>query len=131
MLGMKHGSVLCAVGLVASLLTNVTITTGAGSQSSLTTSTMVVKSADLRAEINSFLGKELAAHLSDIKTLEPPPDRVVGALTTGEFSWGTFMRALAAYAETTGQTDLAGRALAKWVGKIGRASCRERVLRLV
>ena len=40
---------------------------------------MVVKSADLRAEINDFLGKELAAHLSDIKTLEPPPDRVVGA----------------------------------------------------
>jgi len=73
----------------------------------------------MRAEIDDFLGKELAAHLSDIKTLEPPPDRVVGALTTGEFSWGTFMRALAAYAETTGQTELAGRDLAKWVGKIG------------
>ena len=116
---MKHGSVLCAVGLVAGLLTNVTITTGAGSQSSLTTSAMVVKSSDLRAEINNFLGKELAAHLGDIKTLEPPPDRVVGALTTGEFSWGTFMRALAAYADTTGQTELAGRDLAEWVGKIG------------
>jgi hypothetical protein len=80
---------------------------------------MVVKSSDLRGEINDFLGKELAAHLSDIKTLEPPPDRVVGALTLGEFSWGTFMRALAAYAESTGQRDLAGRDLAKWVGKIG------------
>jgi hypothetical protein len=80
---------------------------------------MAVKSSDLRAEINDFLRKELAAHLSDIKALEPPPDRVVGALTTGEFSWGTFMRALAAYAETTGQTELAGRDLAKWVGKIG------------
>jgi hypothetical protein len=119
MVGMKHGSLLCSVGLVASLVTNVTIASVSGSQSSLTTSTMVVKSSDLRSEINDFLGKELAAHLSDIKALEPPPDRVVGALTTGEFSWGTFMRALAAYAETTGQTELAGRELAKWVGKIG------------
>jgi hypothetical protein len=80
---------------------------------------MVVKSADVRAEVNDFLKKELAAHLSDIKALEPPPDRVVGASTTGEFSWGTFMRALAAYAETTGQSELAGRDLARWVGKIG------------
>jgi hypothetical protein len=119
MVGMKHASPLCVVGLLASLLTNVTITNGASSQSKLTSSAMVVRSADLRAEINDFLGKELAAHLSDIKTLEPPPERVAGALTTGEFSWGTFMRALAVYAETTGQTELAGRDLAKWVGKIG------------
>jgi hypothetical protein len=108
----------CSVGLIASLLASVT-NTGANSQSSLTTSAMVVKASDLRAEINDFLKKELAVHLSDIKTLDPPPDRVVGALTTGEFSWGTFMRALAAYAETTGQTELAGRDLAKWVGRIG------------
>jgi hypothetical protein len=79
----------------------------------------MVKSSDLRIEVNDFLGRELAAHLGDIKALEPPPARVVGASTTGEFSWGTFMRALAAYAETTGQTNLAGRDLAKWVGQIG------------
>ena len=109
----------CSLGLIASLLASVS-TAGASSQASLpTTSAMVVKSSDLRAEINDFLGKELAAHLSNIKTLEPPPDRVIGALTIGEFSWGTFMRALAAYADTTGQTELAGRNLAKWVGKIG------------
>ena len=79
----------------------------------------VVTTIALRAEVNSFLGKELAAHLGDIKTLDPPPDRVIGALTAGEYSWGTFMRALAAYAETTGQRELAGRDIAKWVGKIG------------
>lgn len=78
-----------------------------------------VRTADLRAEVNAFLAKELAAHVADIKTLGPPPDRVVGALTTGEFSWGTFMRAVAAYADSTGQSELAGRDLAKWVGKIG------------
>src|SRR5882672_1722964 len=83
------------------------------------TNSTTVQTADLRQEVNAFLTKELAAHIADIKTLDPPPDRVVGALTVGEFSWGTFMRAVAAYAETSGQRDLAGRDLAKWVGKIG------------
>jgi hypothetical protein len=29
----------------------------------------------------------VTAHVADIKAFDPPPDRVVGALTTGEFSW--------------------------------------------
>jgi hypothetical protein len=78
-----------------------------------------VQTAHLHTEVNAFLARELAAHVADIKTIEPPPDRVVGALTTGEFSWGTFMRAVAAYADSTGQRELAGRDLPKWVGKIG------------
>jgi hypothetical protein len=83
-----------------------------------------VKTAELRSEVDDFLGKELAAHLSAIKTLDPPPDRVLGVPTTGEFSWGTFMRSLAAYANTTGTRELAGRDLAKWVGQIGLVEAR-------
>src|SRR6185312_3940617 len=83
-----------------------------------------VTTASLRDEVNTFLGKELAAHLSAIKSLNPPPDRVLGVPTTGEFSWGTFMRSLAAYAETTGNRELAGRDLAKWVGQIGLIESR-------
>ena len=83
-----------------------------------------IKTADLRDEVNDFLGRELAAHLSAIGTLDPPPDRVLGVPTTGEFSWGTFMRSLAAYAETTGKRELAGRDLAKWVGQIGLIESR-------
>ena len=83
-----------------------------------------VSTASLRDEVNSFLGKELAAHLSAIKSLDPPPDRVLGVPTTGEFSWGTFMRSLTAYAETTGNRELAGRDLAKWVGQIGLIESR-------
>jgi len=79
----------------------------------------VVKTSDLRVEVNDFLGKELAAHLGAIQSLSPVPDRVLGVPTTGEFSWGTFMRSLAAYSETTGNRELAGRDLAKWVGQIG------------
>src|SRR5258705_1847245 len=83
-----------------------------------------VSTAALREEVNTFLARELAAHLSAIKSLDPPPDRVLGVPTTGEFSWGTFMRSLAAYAETTGNRELAGRDLAKWVGQIGLIESR-------
>jgi len=83
-----------------------------------------IKTATLREEVNDFLGRELAAHLSAISKLNPPPDRVLGVPTTGEFSWGTFMRSLAAYAETTGKRELAGRDLAKWVGQIGLIESR-------
>ena len=93
--------------------------TGVSMSPLLSQGTVTVRTADLRREVNDFLARELAVHLENIKTLEPPPDRVVGALTVGEFSWGTFMRAVAAYADTTGQRELAGRDLAKWVGQIG------------
>ena len=78
----------------------------------------------LRDEVNTFLGKELAAHLAAIKSLDPPPERILGVPTTGEYSWGTFMRSLAAYAETTGNRELAGRDIAKWVGQIGLIESR-------
>lgn len=83
-----------------------------------------VATADLRNEVNTFLGKELAAHLAAIKSLDPPPDQILGVPTTGEYSWGTFMRSLAAYAETTGNRELAGRDLAKTVGQIGLIESR-------
>src|SRR6185369_11333801 len=83
-----------------------------------------VATADLRNEVNAFLGKELAAHLAAIKSLDPPPDQILGVPTTGEYSWGTFMRSLAAYAETTGNRELAGRDLAKTVGQIGLIESR-------
>ncbi len=83
-----------------------------------------VTTATLRDEVNTFLGKELAAHLSAITSLDPPPERILGVPTTGEFSWGTFMRSLAAYAETTGNRELAGRDLPKWVGQIGLIESR-------
>ena len=91
---------------------------------SASASANTIKTAALRDEVNDFLGRELAVHLSAISTLDPPPDRVLGVPTTGEFSWGTFMRSLAAYADTTGKRELAGRDLAKWVGQIGLIESR-------
>lgn len=106
--------VICVV-----LLSTLTVTGRA-----VTAQANTVSTATLREEVNSFLGRELAVHLSAIKSLEPPPERVLGVPTTGEYSWGTFMRSLAAYAETTGQRELAGRDLAKWVGQIGLIESR-------
>ena len=90
----------------------------------VTAQARTVTTATLRDEVNTFLGKELAAHLAAIKSLDPPPDQILGVPTTGEYSWGTFMRSLAAYAETTGNRELAGRDLAKTVGQIGLIESR-------
>jgi len=70
-------------------------------------------------EVASFFGREIAAHVADIHSLAPPQERVLGALTTGEFSWGTFMRALASYSALSGERTLNGKDLPKFIGQIG------------
>jgi hypothetical protein len=78
-----------------------------------------VDSAALGREVRDFLAAELAAHLADIKSLDPPPGKVLGAGAGGEYTWGTWARALAAYAEMSGERTLAGRDLARTVAEIG------------
>lgn len=88
-------------------------------QSSRPTSPTEVKTLEFRNDVLNFLDKELSAHLLAISSMSPPPERVLGVPTTGEFSWGTFMRSLAAYADISSKKELAGRDIAKWVGEIG------------
>src|SRR5215217_6274426 len=78
-----------------------------------------VDAAALGEEVRQFLGAEVAAHLADIKSLDPPPARVLGAGSSGEYTWGTWARALAAYAEMSGERTLAGRDIAREVGRVG------------
>ena len=66
-----------------------------------------IQTSNLDQQIRDFLQREVTAHVADIKALDPPPERVVGALTTGEFSWGTFMRTLGAYSEFAGIKTIA------------------------
>ena len=84
-----------------------------------------VSTAALRSETDSFLAREVAAHFADIKTLQPPPDRVVGALTVGEFSWGSFARALAAQADLGGNHTIAGKDTARAVAEMGLIESRQ------
>lgn len=75
--------------------------------------------ASLKADVDAFFDREVVAHLSQIPVDGPLPDRVNGALTTGEFSWGTFVRALAAYAETRHTQKVGGRDIVPLVARVG------------
>ncbi|HEX6974277.1 MAG TPA: hypothetical protein VF147_07745 [Vicinamibacterales bacterium] len=79
----------------------------------------VVTTASLKADVDAFFDREIPAHLSQIADGQPLPDRVYGAITTGEFSWGTFVRALAAYAETRGTRQVGGRDVLPLIGRVG------------
>jgi hypothetical protein len=83
-----------------------------------------VSTDQFSGEVTGFLGKELSAHLADVQALGTPQERVVGALTLGEFSWGTFGRALASYSVLTNNRSLAGRDLPQAIGKIGLIEAR-------
>ena len=78
-----------------------------------------VRSAELNDEITNFLDKELLAHLDDIKSYDQPPDKVFNAGATGEYTWGSFMNSVGAYAALTGKRTLGAHDLAREVGQIG------------
>jgi hypothetical protein len=92
--------------------------------SSSSKSTNGVSSEQFSSEVTSFLGRELGAHVADIRSFDPPQERVVGVLTTGEFSWGTFLRALASYSELSGERTVAGRDVPQAIGKAGLIEAR-------
>src|SRR5215831_11398789 len=73
----------------------------------------------LNKEIDSFLTKELAAHLDEIKSYDPAPEKIFNAGTTGEYTWGSFANAVGAYAALGGKRALQNHDLAREVGQIG------------
>jgi hypothetical protein len=84
-----------------------------------------VQTSELDRQVRDFLQKEVGAHVADIKTLDPPPDRAVGALTSGEFSWSTFMRTLGVYSEFEGTKMIAGRDIPQMIGKMAQIELRQ------
>lgn len=87
--------------------------------------TATILTASLKSEIKDFTASEIAAHFAAVKSLNPPPDRVMGALTTGEFSWGSFARALAAQADLGGSRTIAGKDTARAVAEMGLIEARQ------
>ncbi|MEO5896661.1 MAG: hypothetical protein ABIS06_13265 [Vicinamibacterales bacterium] len=79
----------------------------------------VITTSAFKADVDAFFDREIPSHLAAIPKQGELPDRVHGALTTGEFSWGTFVRALAAYAETRGSRTVAGRDVVPLVARVG------------
>jgi hypothetical protein len=90
-----------------------------GAASAPVTAADAVPTAVLKAEVDGFFDREIASHLEQIPVEGPLPDRVHGALTTGQFSWGTFVRALAAYAETRQTRAVAGRDVVPLIARLG------------
>jgi hypothetical protein len=72
----------------------------------------------LAAEITQFLSAEIAPHIAGVHTFEPPQDRVLDARNGGEFSWGTFARAVAAISALSGETTIAGRDLPRFISRL-------------
>ncbi len=99
------------VGFAIAFLTIAMAATTAAAQS--------IQTAALRADVDGFFDREVASHFLQIPVSGPLPERVHGALTTGEFSWGTFVRALAAYAATRGTRLVGGRDVVPLIGRVG------------
>jgi hypothetical protein len=114
----RRGSSLIA-WMIVLLFSRLFILCGSASAETLAGGSQV-ETSELGRQIRTFLQREITAHVADIKTLEPPPERVVGALTTGEFSWGTFMRTLGAYSEFAGTQTIAGHDVLKMIGQMAQ-----------
>ncbi len=103
--------VLIFCGLLSPSCSSVVKTQTAASQ---------IDAAEFNQQVRTFLRTEVTAHVVDIKSVDPPPDRVLGALTTGEFSWGSFMRTLGAYSECFETRRIAGHDVPEMIGKMAQ-----------
>ena len=79
----------------------------------------------LNSEVKDFFAREVAVHFGDIKSLNPPPDKVNGSITTGEYTWGSFMRVLAAQSEISGSSKIAGKDTARSIAEMGLYEVRQ------
>src|SRR5260370_15806092 len=108
---------LSAVFLPALLLL-LLIASAGNAQPARSISPSIVATSSLNREITDFLDKEMLAHLDDIKSYDPAPDKVFAAGATGEYTWGSFMNAVGAYAAMSGRRTLGRHNLAAEVGQI-------------
>ena len=79
----------------------------------------------MRSEVVDFMAKEVAVHFDAIKSFTSPPDRVNGSITTGEFTWGSFMRVIAAQSEVAGTHVIAGKDTVRPIAEMGLYEARK------
>jgi hypothetical protein len=78
-----------------------------------------IQTASFDKEVIDFFTQEMAAHLNEIKSYDPAPAKVFEAGTTGEYTWGSFMNSVGAYAALTQKSKLGDHDLARDVGQVG------------
>lgn len=79
----------------------------------------------LNKEVTGFFARETAVHFAEINTFDPPPERVNGSSTVGEYTWGSFMRALAAQSDIGGNRKIAGKETARAIAEMGLYEARK------
>jgi len=75
-------------------------------------------------DVTTFLQHEIAAHVAAVTNLDPPQKIVLGVPTAGDFTWGSFMRAITEVSALTGETNIAGRDVPQFLGKLGLIESR-------
>jgi hypothetical protein len=78
-----------------------------------------IETSSFDQEVTDFFTHEMTAHLNEIKSYDPAPDKIFGAGTTGEYTWGSFMNSVGAYAALTQRSKLGDHDLAREVGQVG------------
>ena len=79
----------------------------------------LIQTLSFDKEVKDFFTQEMTAHLDEIKSYDPAPDKIFGAGASGEYTWGSFMNSVGAFAALTGRSKLGDHDLAREVGQVG------------
>jgi hypothetical protein len=107
-----HFAPLALIGLLIS-------SSPANAQPARTSTPSSIQTSSFDKEVTDFFTQEMTAHLNEIKSYDPAPEKIFGAGTTGEYTWGSFMNSVGAFAALTEKSKLGDRDLAREVGQVG------------
>lgn len=85
----------------------------------------MISTEKFAADATAFLQTEIAAQIAAVTNLNPPQLMVLGVPTKGDFTWGSFMRALSAVSAIDGQTNVDGRDVPQFLGQLGLIESRQ------
>ncbi|HSS20432.1 MAG TPA: hypothetical protein VLL54_10185 [Pyrinomonadaceae bacterium] len=105
--------------LVLALLLLLLNARAASAQAPLLSAPANIETSSFDKEVKDFFTTEMTAHLNEIKSYNPAPDKVFNAGATGEYTWGSFMNSVGAFAALTGSSKLGNHDLAREVGQVG------------
>lgn len=85
----------------------------------------MISTTKFAADATTFLQSEITAHVAAVTNVNPPQPMVLGVPTKGDFTWGSFMRALSAVAANSGETNIDGRDVPQFLGQLGLIESRQ------
>jgi hypothetical protein len=85
----------------------------------------MIPTGQFATNVTEFLETEIAAHVAAVPSIDPPPSLVLGVPTKGDFTWGSFMRAIAECSVLAGRQTIAGRDVPPYLGQLGLIEARQ------